>query len=56
MNSVLDNHFKADMTQEQGMECARQCIRELRTRFMINQHNFVGKIVTREGIKEVKFD
>ena len=36
VNSVLDNHFKHDMSLEQGMEAARQCIRELRTRFMIN--------------------
>ena len=54
VNSVLDNHFKADMTLEQGIEACNKCITELETRFMINQHGFVAKIVTRDGIRVQK--
>ena len=36
VNSVLDNHFKQDMTLEEGITCAKQCIYELNHRFMIN--------------------
>ena len=53
VNSVLDQHFRADMTQEQGLAACKDCIKELRTRFMINQHNYVGKVVTKDGIKIV---
>ena len=56
VNSVLDQHFKMDMNLEQGLAACRDCIKELRTRFIINQHGFVGKVVTREGIKVVNFD
>ena len=56
MNSVLDQHFKMDMSLDQGIAACKDCIKELRTRFMINQHGYVGKVVTREGIKVVNFD
>ena len=51
VNSVLDNAFKANMTLNEGIECAKLCIKELKTRFMINQHAYYGKVVTKEGIK-----
>ena len=50
VNSVLDNHFKHDMTLEQGIHAMQKCIVELRTRFMINQPNFLAKIVTKDGV------
>ena len=36
VNSVLDNQFKTGMTLEQGLEACRQCIKELKQRFIIN--------------------
>ena len=53
VNSVLDNSFHKDMTLEQGIEAAKKCIKELNTRFIINQHNYIGKIVTKDGVKVV---
>ena len=53
VNSVLDNHFKADMTLDEGVKACKACIHELRHRFMINQHDFVAKMVSRDGIKIV---
>ena len=53
VNSVLDQHFKQDMTMDQGIDACKSCIKELNTRFMIKQHGFIAKIVTREGIKEM---
>ena len=41
------------MTLDQGIAAAKDCIKELRTRFMINQHNFMGKVVTKDGIRVV---
>ena len=53
VNSVLDQHFKQDMTMDQGIDACKSCVKELNTRFMIKQHGFIAKIVTREGIKEM---
>ena len=41
------------MTMDQGIDACKSCIKELNTRFMIKQHGFIAKIVTREGIKEM---
>ena len=49
--SVLDNHYKKDMTLEEGVECVKQCIHELKTRFLVSQPTFVIKIVTKDGTK-----
>lgn len=51
VSSVLDNHYKKDMTLEEGYECAKACVNELKTRFLVNQPQFVLKIVTKDGIK-----
>ena len=51
VNSVLDQHYRHDMTLEQGLEACRQCIKELKTRFIINQPTFVAKVVTGDQIQ-----
>ena len=56
VNSILDNEFKSDMTLDQGIECAKKCIYEMNHRFMINQHGFLGKVVTKDGIKVIDFN
>ena len=53
VNSVLDNHFKHDMSFEDGLAAVRDCIKELKIRFMINQHDFICKVVTKDGIEVV---
>ena len=53
VNSVMDNNFKSDMTLEQGMATMKLCLVELRTRFIMNQPNFVAKIVTKEGVQVI---
>lgn len=50
VNSVLDNEFRHDMSLEQGIVAMQKCIVELRTRFMINQPNFIAKVVTKDGV------
>ena len=50
VNSVLDQHYRQDMDLQQGIEACRQCIKELKTRFIINQPTFTAKIVTEHGI------
>ena len=50
VNSVLDYNFRHDMTVEEGIATMRKCIMELRTRFIINQPNFIAKVVTKDGV------
>ena len=51
VSSVLDNCYKADMTIDEGIECMKKCVKELKTRFLISQTEFVLKIVTKDGTK-----
>ena len=51
VNSVLDNAFKQGMTKEEGLQACRLCIKELKTRFIINQPTFVAKIVTADQVE-----
>ena len=44
------------MTVEEGLEACRHCIKELRTRFIINQPTFVCKIVTADQIQVMPID
>ena len=53
VNSVLDNNFKSDMNLEEGIAAMKKCIVELRTRFIINQPNFIAKIVTADGVQVI---
>jgi len=50
VNSVMDNYWKQDMTLEEGEAACRACVKELKTRFIINQPHYTMKIVTKDGI------
>ena len=54
VNSVLDNAFKQDMSLDEGIEACKKCILELNTRFMIIQHNYIAKLVTKDGTKVIE--
>merc|ERR1719273_1386230 len=53
VNSVLDNNYTKDMSVEEGIMACRKCVTELRQRFIINQPNFVAKIVTANGVETI---
>ena len=54
VNSVLDNHFKQEMTLAQGVEAIKACIKELEVRFIIKTHGFSCRAVTKDGVQEIK--
>jgi 20S proteasome alpha/beta subunit len=56
VNSVLDNNYQKDMTLEQGVAALKQCVIELRTRFIIKQPTFIAKVVTKDGIQVINLD
>ena len=51
VNSVLDNNYKEGMSLDEGIAAVKACVLELKTRFIINQPNYVAKIVTKDGIQ-----
>lgn len=51
--SLLDRHWKEDMTTEAGIELMRKCIKELQTRLPVDFKGVYVKIVDKEGIRDV---
>jgi 20S proteasome alpha/beta subunit len=51
---VLDNHYKEGMSLEEGKTCINDCIKELQTRFIISQPEFLMKTITKDGTKVEK--
>mmetsp|Transcript_21175 Transcript_21175/g.49744 ORF Transcript_21175/g.49744 Transcript_21175/m.49744 type:complete len:195 (-) Transcript_21175:67-651(-) len=54
--SLLDRHWKPDMTEEEAKDLMAKCVVELRTRFMLHQPAFMLKVVDSDGIREVEFN
>jgi hypothetical protein len=42
---------KKDMTLKEGIECIKDCVQEIETRFLLSQPKFEMKIVTKDGTK-----
>lgn len=53
--SVLDNHYKAEITKEEGLEAIKGCIKEMKTRFLIDQPSFLVKVITKDGIEVLEY-
>ena len=51
----IENDVKL-LSEEEGLELCRKCIKELHTRFMVSQPHFIIKIVDKNGIRELKLD
>nr|QBG49672.1 20S proteasome subunit beta 4 [Philasterides dicentrarchi] len=50
---LLEHYYQKDLTQEQGIKIIKQCINELKSRFLVNQPFFKVKMVTKDGVKEI---
>lgn len=51
--STMDRYHRPDMSLEEGLHLLKQCINEIRTRFVIDVGSFSVRIITREGVREV---
>ena len=49
VGSILDNFYKKGMSIEDGLECMKKCVHEMKTRFLLDQSYFQVKIVTKDG-------
>jgi len=51
--SLFDRQWHEGMNQEEAIALIRSCIHQIHTRFLINQANFVAKIVDKDGIRVI---
>nr|GEV09908.1 tobamovirus multiplication protein 3 [Tanacetum cinerariifolium] len=50
--SMMDRHYHPDMTVEEAVKLADQCIDEIRSRLVVAPQNFIIKIVDKDGARE----
>lgn len=47
--SLMDRHYRAGMSVEEGLALLKMCLKELKTRFIVNLPDFTVKIVRASG-------
>ncbi|SCU78993.1 LAMI_0A06876g1_1 [Lachancea mirantina] len=50
--SLLDRHYRPDMTTQEGLELLRMCVDELERRMPIDFKGVLVKIVDKDGVRE----
>lgn len=53
--SIMDRDWKEGQTEEEAVQIVEKCIRELQMRFLINQSNFIIKVIDKEGLRTLKY-
>ncbi|XP_012278895.1 proteasome subunit beta type-2 [Orussus abietinus] len=51
--AILDRHHRYDMSESEGYELLKKCVREVHKRLIINLPNFKVQKVSKEGIKDL---
>ncbi|EDP44799.1 hypothetical protein MGL_1281 [Malassezia globosa CBS 7966] len=51
--STMDRYHRPDMSLDEGLKLLKQCIEEMRKRFVIDVNNFNVRVITRDGVHEV---
>ena len=50
---LMDSYYKKDMNLNEGKECIKKCIEELKTRFLINLVNFDVYLINVNGVENI---
>ncbi|CAA0823073.1 Proteasome subunit beta type-2-A [Striga hermonthica] len=50
--SMMDRHYRPDMTVEEAIDLVDKCIIEIRSRLVVAPPNFIIKIVDKDGARE----
>ncbi len=53
---LLDKYYKKGMSLEEGLRVIQMCIDQLKTRFVINQSNWVIKVADKDGCRIVNLN
>ena len=54
-SSIYDKDWEENLTEEEALTIIEKCIKEVHTRFMIHQPNFIIKKVDKDGVKVISF-
>lgn len=54
--SIMDKEWREGMTQDEAVGIVEKCIKELQVRFILNQRNFLIKVVDKDGVRTIKHD
>ncbi|KAG8187663.1 hypothetical protein JTE90_005515 [Oedothorax gibbosus] len=49
--SIMDRHYRPDMSLEEGVELLRKCVQELNLRFLVNYPSFAVKVIDKDGVR-----
>uniref|UniRef100_A0A3Q3WZ01 Proteasome subunit beta n=1 Tax=Mola mola TaxID=94237 RepID=A0A3Q3WZ01_MOLML len=52
--SILDRHYKPDLTREEALDLLKMCVEELNRRFILNLPSFSVRVIDREGIHDLE--
>uniref|UniRef100_A0A4W3HSY3 Proteasome subunit beta n=2 Tax=Callorhinchus milii TaxID=7868 RepID=A0A4W3HSY3_CALMI len=52
--SILDQHYKPDLTREESLELLKKCLKEIQKRFILNLPSFTVRIIDKEGIHDME--
>lgn len=53
VSSLMDRHWKAKMTVEEGIELARKCVAEIKTRLIVASPAYTVRIIDKDGIRDI---
>jgi len=53
--SIMDSEYKENMTEEEAITIIEHCIKEIQTRFMLKQPNYMIKAIDKDGVRVVKY-
>lgn len=51
LGGLLDRYYHPKLTEEEAIEIVRRCKKELSTRFLVSQSEFLVKIVNKDGVR-----
>ena len=51
--STMDRYWKENMNLDQAIFVLKMCIKELKTRYIVNMTDFKVKVIDKNGIKEI---
>lgn len=53
--SIMDRHYKKDMTKEEAVHLLKMCITEIQKRFLVDNPQFKVRLVRKTGVEDLGF-
>lgn len=51
--SILDKHYREDITVEQAVALMSKCVNEIKQRFIVNMPTFKVRVIDKDGIRDL---